>query len=83
MGSMDVLKDMPEAEDRAATLRELQARLEALLKPKLQEVREAIALRKCYSCCCAPVFELERTFSHRVCYQPGHFGVEHKVLPHR
>lgn len=38
VGSMDVLKDMPEADDRAATLRELQERLEALLKPKLQEV---------------------------------------------
>lgn len=36
--SMDVLKDMPEAEDRAATLRELQERLETLLKPKLLEV---------------------------------------------
>lgn len=38
--SMDVLKDMPEAEDRAATLRELQERLEALLKPKLLEVSD-------------------------------------------
>lgn len=35
---MDVLKDMPEAEDRAATLRDLQERLETLLKPKLLEV---------------------------------------------
>lgn len=40
VGSMDVLKDMPEAEDRAATLRELQERLKALLKPKLLEVSE-------------------------------------------
>eukprot|EP00903_Cladosiphon_okamuranus_P014110 g13116.t1 len=39
--SMDVLKDMPEAEDRAATLRELQERLETLLKPKLLEVLKA------------------------------------------
>lgn len=39
VGTMEVLKDMPEAEDRAATLRELQERLEALLKPKLLEVR--------------------------------------------
>lgn len=39
VGSMEVLKDMPEAEDRAATLRELQERLEALLQPKLLEVR--------------------------------------------
>ncbi|CAM9293267.1 unnamed protein product [Scytosiphon promiscuus] len=38
VGSMDVLKDMPEAVDRAATLRDLQERLEALLKPKLQEI---------------------------------------------
>lgn len=38
VGSMDVLKDMPEAEDRAATLKELQEKLEALLKPKLLEV---------------------------------------------
>ncbi|CAM9472002.1 unnamed protein product [Ectocarpus sp. 4 AP-2014] len=37
-GSMDVLKDMPEAEDRAATLRDLQERLETLLKPKLLEI---------------------------------------------
>ena len=36
--SMDVLKDMPEAEDRAATLKELQEKLEALLKPKLLQV---------------------------------------------
>ncbi|CAN0450834.1 unnamed protein product, partial [Scytosiphon promiscuus] len=41
VGSMDVLKDMPEAVDRAATLRDLQERLEALLKPKLQEVSDA------------------------------------------
>eukprot|EP00752_Nemacystus_decipiens_P003518 g3245.t2 len=39
--SMDVLKDMPEAEDRATTLRELQKRLETLLKPKLLEVLKA------------------------------------------
>lgn len=39
VGSMDVLKDMPEAEDRAGTLKELQEKLEALLKPKLLEVR--------------------------------------------
>lgn len=38
VGSMDVLKDMPEAEDRAATLRELQERLQALLQPKLLQV---------------------------------------------
>lgn len=38
VGSMDVLKDMPEAEDRAGTLKELQEKLEALLKPKLLEV---------------------------------------------
>lgn len=44
MKSMDVLKDMPEAEDRAATLRELQERLETLLKPKLLEVRELLPL---------------------------------------
>lgn len=42
VGSMGVLKDMPEAEDRAATLRELQQRLEALLKPKLLEVRYTV-----------------------------------------
>ncbi|CAN0506253.1 unnamed protein product, partial [Ectocarpus sp. 12 AP-2014] len=29
---------MPEAEDRAATLRDLQERLETLLKPKLLEI---------------------------------------------
>lgn len=49
--SMDVLKDMPEAEDRAATLSELQERLETLLKPKLLEVR---GLFRCLS------FELSR-----------------------
>lgn len=36
--SMAVLKDMPEAEDRAATLTGLQERLEDLLQPKLLEV---------------------------------------------
>ncbi|CAN0414234.1 unnamed protein product, partial [Laminaria digitata] len=35
VGSMAVLKDMPEAEDRAATLMGLQERLEDLLQPKL------------------------------------------------
>lgn len=39
VGSMEVLKDMPEAEDRAATLKELQERLEALLQPKLLQAR--------------------------------------------
>lgn len=38
VGSMTVLKDMPEAEDRAATLTGLQERLEDLLQPKLLEV---------------------------------------------
>lgn len=38
VGSMAVLKDMPEAEDRAATLMGLQERLEDLLQPKLLEV---------------------------------------------
>lgn len=42
VGSMEVLKDMPEAEDRAATLRELQERLEALLQPKLLQVQVAV-----------------------------------------
>ena len=37
--SIDVLKDMPEADDRAATLKELQEKLEALLKPNLLQVR--------------------------------------------
>lgn len=41
VGSMDVLKDMPEADDRAATLRELQERLKSLLQPKLLEVGTA------------------------------------------
>lgn len=39
VGSMDVLKDMPEAEDRAATLRDLQQKLQGLLHPKLLEAR--------------------------------------------
>lgn len=51
--SMDVLKDMPEAEDRAATLRELQERLETLLKPKLLEVSDAFL---CAYMCCVCVF---------------------------
>ena len=58
MKSMDVLKDMPEAEDRAATLRELQERLETLLKPKLLEVRE-FCLPSLFSACCVSAVLLE------------------------
>lgn len=38
VSSMGVLIHMPEAEDRAATLAELQEKLETLLQPKLREV---------------------------------------------